>query len=185
MAATPVYSFPYPGTGDSPHGPNQVKALADAVEAKFITVDAAVAALQNPADTAFNIEQVATGSTSSASYTATLTGGVACGLSFTAPPSGKVMIFNNGLEAASATAQLAYCTIRVRTGSTIGSGSDVLAAADDWAIVTKEDFFEGKGRSKMVPALTPGALYNVQQLFRSSSGTAQFSGKELIVQYIP
>ena len=185
MAATPVYAFPYPGTGDQPHGPNQLKALADAVEAKFVTNDAAVAALQNPSDTAFNNEQVATGSTSSTSYTATLTGATAAGLSFTAPASGKVILYNNGLLAASATAQLAYCTIRVRTGAVVGSGSDVLAAADDWAIATKEDFFEGKGRSKMLSGLTPGAAYNVQQLFRSSSGTAQFTGREVIVQYIP
>jgi len=40
MAATPTYGFPYPGTGDSPHGPNQIQALAVALEAKVTAMDA-------------------------------------------------------------------------------------------------------------------------------------------------
>lgn len=40
MAATPTYGFPYPGTGDSPHGPNQLSALALAVEDKIELMDA-------------------------------------------------------------------------------------------------------------------------------------------------
>lgn len=39
MAATPKFAFPYPGTGDSPHGPNQLGALALAVENKIDTTD--------------------------------------------------------------------------------------------------------------------------------------------------
>lgn len=49
MAATPVYSLPYPGTGESPHGPNQLAALALALEAKLVLVDAATAAKADPA----------------------------------------------------------------------------------------------------------------------------------------
>lgn len=44
MATTPVYGLHYPGTTDSPHGPNQLQQLALDVEAKLVTVDAAVAA---------------------------------------------------------------------------------------------------------------------------------------------
>lgn len=40
MATTPTYGFPYPSTSDSPHGPNQVGALAQAVEDKIELNDA-------------------------------------------------------------------------------------------------------------------------------------------------
>jgi hypothetical protein len=49
MAATPVYALPYPGTGESPHGPNQLAALALALEAKLVLLDAAIAAKEDPA----------------------------------------------------------------------------------------------------------------------------------------
>lgn len=44
-AATPIYGFPYPVLGDSPHGPNQLEDLAEAVEAALADTDADVAAL--------------------------------------------------------------------------------------------------------------------------------------------
>lgn len=44
--ATPVYGFRYQGLLDSPDGPDLGQDLANDVEAKIITVDAAVAALQ-------------------------------------------------------------------------------------------------------------------------------------------
>lgn len=47
MAATPVYNFPYAALSDPPHGPNQQGALALAVEGKFVTVDAAIATVED------------------------------------------------------------------------------------------------------------------------------------------
>lgn len=35
MGVTPLYGLPYPETTDPPHGPNQVKALAEAVEGQL------------------------------------------------------------------------------------------------------------------------------------------------------
>lgn len=49
MAATPIYAFPYPGTGDSPNGPAQIQALAEALEAKLVLVDAAISGKADPA----------------------------------------------------------------------------------------------------------------------------------------
>ncbi len=43
-ASTPVYAFPYPEDLDPPNGPDQIGALALAVEGKFVSVDAALAA---------------------------------------------------------------------------------------------------------------------------------------------
>lgn len=39
MPVTPNFSLPYPSLTDAPNGPAQIKALADAVDAKFVTVD--------------------------------------------------------------------------------------------------------------------------------------------------
>lgn len=44
MAVTPIYGFPYPALTDSPNGPAQIQALAEAVEADLATTDANVAA---------------------------------------------------------------------------------------------------------------------------------------------
>lgn len=46
MGLTPVYGFPYPALTDSPNGPAQLQALAEAVEADLVTTDANVAVLQ-------------------------------------------------------------------------------------------------------------------------------------------
>lgn len=40
MPTTPVYAFPYPSLSDSPNGPVQIQALAEAVENKIVAVDA-------------------------------------------------------------------------------------------------------------------------------------------------
>lgn len=45
MGLTPVYGFPYPALTDSPNGPAQIQALAEAVEADLQTTDANVTAL--------------------------------------------------------------------------------------------------------------------------------------------
>jgi hypothetical protein len=45
MGTTPIYGFPYPGVNDSPNGPAQIQALAEAVEADLATTDAAATAL--------------------------------------------------------------------------------------------------------------------------------------------
>lgn len=46
MGVTPIYGFPYPALTDSPNGPAQIQALAEAVEADLQTTDVNVAALQ-------------------------------------------------------------------------------------------------------------------------------------------
>lgn len=46
MGLTPVYGFPYPSGTDSPNGPGQIQALAEAVEADLSLSDARIAALE-------------------------------------------------------------------------------------------------------------------------------------------
>jgi hypothetical protein len=127
----------------------------------------------------------ALGSTTSTSYTATLTGGTACGVAFVAPASGTVIVHNSGLIDNSGTLRT-YCTFRIRTGGTIGSGTDVVAALDANSIanVGVDDVTEG--RSIMVTGLTPGATYNCQQLFKvSAASTGTFVSKHLAIQPVP
>lgn len=45
MGLTPVYGFPYPALTDSPNGPAQIQALAEAVEADLVVTDANIAAI--------------------------------------------------------------------------------------------------------------------------------------------
>lgn len=125
------------------------------------------------------------GTTNSASYTATLTGGTTCSVVFVAPPSGNVLIHNNCEPTASSTTQAAYCSFEVRAGATPGSGTVFLAAATNHAVMGFGNLTTGKGRTKLVTGLTPGSTYNARQLFLSTSGTATFEGKELIAQPVP
>lgn len=125
--------------------------------------------------------QNTSGTTTSTTYTATLTGGTACGIAFVAPSSGKVTILN-ACALVNSGASHTLCTVQVRTGSSIGSGSDVLAAADNNAVYINGTAEMRAGVAVPISGLTPGASYNVQQLFRVSGGTGTFVNKSLIVQ---
>lgn len=122
------------------------------------------------------------GTTTSLNYTATLTGGTACGCTFVAPLSGVVLIINSLGFVDNSTTPRSYCTFRIRTGSTIGSGSDVVAALDANAAAAVNVDDKSQNRVIRVPGLTPGATYNVQQLFKvSSASTGTFASKHLAV----
>ncbi|CAL9607709.1 hypothetical protein SUDANB95_05524 [Actinosynnema sp. ALI-1.44] len=124
-----------------------------------------------------NIQNTA-GTTTSTTYTTTLTGGTACGVSFTAPASGVVIIHNNSEQFNAG--GLALATIQVRAGASIGSGTLVLTASDDEANFSSDD--NRTGVTRRLSGLTPWASYNVQQLYRVTAGTGTFSRKSLIVQ---
>lgn len=125
--------------------------------------------------------QVTNGTTTSTSFTATLTGGTACGLAFTAPPSGRVLILSDCGVFNSSAANASLITIRVRTGASVGSGSDVVAASDDNAIAEWTANLIQVGNHYLATGLTPGSSYNVQQLYRVSAGTGNFQRKRLTV----
>src|ERR1044071_5530487 len=95
------------------------------------------------------------GTTTSTTYTSTLTGGTACGFSFVAPPSGKVRIYNNC--ELNNSGGFSLCTIRVRTGGTVGSGSDVVAASDNNTLFHNTNI--RLGISVLVTGLAAGSTY--------------------------
>lgn len=136
--------------------------------------------------TSVNSTQNTSGTTTSTSYTATLTGGTACGVAFVAPTSGRVAIVNTADQSISAAGQAAHLSFAVRQGSTIGSGTSVLGAADDRSMYVVND----SGRQSffyMLSGLTAGGSYNVQQNFRTSNAanTATFQRKTLDVFPLP
>lgn len=124
--------------------------------------------------------QNTSGTTTSTSYTTTLTGGTACGASFTAPESGEVMIFNSSGMFNSTTAHC-YCGIQVRAGSTVGSGTIILTVSDTDANYAYQ-VTQRQTVAKLLSGLTSGSSYNVQQLFKVDGGTGTFNNKHLIVQ---
>ena len=128
-----------------------------------------------------NNVQITTGTTTSGTYTPTLTSGTTCSLVFTAPSTGKVVI-HNVLESLNSGTGWTKCTIEVRTGNVIGSGTAIVAANDDDSHGTTGNNSVRAGVTKLVSGLTPGTQYNVRQLFKIQSGTGTFLRKELIVE---
>jgi hypothetical protein len=140
-------------------------------------VSGLVAALANLASLGADF-QTTNGTTGSTTYTATFTGGTACGLAFTAPTSGKVEIFND--SEISNTGGFTYVTVRVRTGAVVGSGSDVLAAGDENAVFGTPPI--RAGCSVLVTGLVAGNSYNAQQMIRVNASTGTAGKKRLRVR---
>lgn len=127
-----------------------------------------------------SVTQNTSGTTTSGAFTATLTGGTTCSTTFVAPANGKVDIFNVCEMSNSVTTNLSLCTIEVRAGAVVGSGTVVLAAGNNQAIYSGSTIRTSAVES--LTGLTPGATYNVQQMFAATGGTATFVNKRLMVR---
>jgi hypothetical protein len=105
-----------------------------------------------------------------------------------APPSGKVIVWHSVSQLNESAASSVLTTVRVRTGGTVGSGSDVLAASDNYAIWTDPSSASNNivtaSTFVLVQGLTPGSTYNVQQLHRmgTSGNIGDFSRRRVMVQ---
>lgn len=129
--------------------------------------------------------QTTSGTTTSTSYTATLTGGTACSCVFLAPSSGRVEIANVA-QMSNSGSTFVYCAFEVRTGSSVGSGTVVFAASDDEALIVAGSNAFRFGLQRVLSGLTPGASYNVRQVFKvQSPGTGTYSRKVLAVKPLP
>jgi len=178
--STPVYGLPYQTSVDAPDGPALGENLALAVEAELERIDAAVAALESPTAVTVQAEQTAaiTG-ISSTSYTTT--GGAVCGISFIAPPSGKVLI--HIAAELDNTASVTLVSFRLGTGSTIGAGTVILSPSDDRSISNTGSDQTRYGVPYLVTGLTAGGEYNVRLEHRTTpGGTATVSRRLLIVE---
>jgi hypothetical protein len=155
----------------------------------WVYQSSASAWLRYPSDLVVNDFQGAAGTagtTTSTTYTTTLTGGTACGVAFVAPPSGKVAITNQAQLACNATTNAALCTIEVRTGSTVGSGTIFLGTGDNNAVYASTTGGTLTTRRTIVSGLSAQGNYNVRQYFRGNgtTPTGYFTTKELIVEPI-
>lgn len=119
--------------------------------------------------------------TTSTSFTATISGSTPeMGVAFVAPTSGKVMIIWTAGMANGSSPNIAQISPQVRAGSTINSGTIVLAA--DAARSTLTITSSRHAGVYILTGLTPGASYNAVMTHRSfSAGTSSFDGRELTV----
>lgn len=181
MGATPIYGFPYPGVNDSPNGPNQVQALAEAVEADLAVVHAlALETHYGDGGTYASDVENTSGTTNSGAFTEVLTSGTTCVVVFVAPESGKVDVYNSGQVGNNTAGQSSIMSHEVRAGSTIGSGAVVQAAAIENGILSGNSV-----RCTVVTelsGLTPGATYHARQMFVNTGGTGTFANKRLTVR---
>ena len=118
--------------------------------------------------------------TTSTSFTTTLSPAQICGVAFTAPPSGKVVIaWGCGVQHSVAT-NLAVCSFAIRVGSTVGSGAS-FQASDDGRAITSSSYMRD-GATSDVSGLTPGSVYNVALEHRvATAGTGAFSNRNVVV----
>lgn len=95
--------------------------------------------------------------------------GTQCGKAFTAPGSGVVKCdWFAELKTGTAGA-LTLCTIEIRTGSTVGSGTVVYAAADTNPLARNDNTNTvASYASHTQTGLTPGASYNARLMVRSN-----------------
>lgn len=167
--STPVYGLPYLELDDPPDIAGATQDLAEAVEAEL----QAVAATPQPAAH----YQGANDTSGAQTYLA----GTDNGVTFTAPSSGKVYV---SISASLGTNAViggagAWLSFEVRLGSSIGSGTVVLAADDSRSAGPNRPNNPTSG-TKYVPAsarilvgsLTPGATYNARSMFRSDTSGA-------------
>lgn len=128
----------------------------------------------------------AVGTLTATAYTATLTGGTACGVVFTAPLSGKIEVLYNSLMQNSA-AGVTYSAPQIREGSTIGTGTLFLTADDTYALTFQTNANTLNvalryGGNLYVSGLVAGRVYNVQLMHRVTAGTGTVSRKRLSIE---
>lgn len=128
--------------------------------------------------------QSATYTTTSVVYVASgTTGYVHCGVTFVAPLTGRVEISTQARMVNETATSGCLIAPETRTGSNIGSGSIVEAAADGSGTSNYGNTFARHGVNHILEGLTPGASYNTRLLSRTSvaAATATFALRELIV----
>lgn len=119
-------------------------------------------------------------------------GGTPCGMSFTVPTSGRVLILWHARMESNTANTRVLASVAVRTGSTVGSGTDVSAASDSDAIESSESGTGGSqqriGASshRTLTGLTAGSTYNVRVEFKmSAAGNGDIFDRDVTVIPIP
>jgi hypothetical protein len=103
-------------------------------------------------------------------YATTGQAGGNCGVAFMAPTTGRVLL-KYGAQIINGATPSSIVAPVIREGGTVGSGTSVLAAADDNAVSAVGATGGSRFREKLVTGLTPGATYNVRLEHRVSSAS--------------
>lgn len=137
--------------------------------------------------TTLESEVAASGSTTSTTYTATLTGSTTPQRAFVANQAGKVLIHWSAYMTHSIANGFCYMSFEIRDGASLGAGSVVVAASDTNAIINRVSGAGSDdaqyGSSKLITGLTPGNSYNIQGLYKLvTAGTLTVVARRIIVQ---
>lgn len=102
---------------------------------------------------------------------------------FVAPPSGKVKItWASGITIASA-GGFALVSFRVRTGASVGAGTDIIVASDAVTCqntgLTSENSYSN---FYLLESLTAGASYNIQLAYRTSGALGTFNRPKVLIE---
>lgn len=120
--------------------------------------------------------------TTSTTFTSVVSPANVLGVAFTAPASGKVMLHMVcDLVTSGGAGQFAEAAPAVRTGAVLASGSVVLAAAHDRAVIAYNGIQLRAGITYRLTGLTPAASYNAVMEHANSSGTGTFRWREITV----
>lgn len=105
----------------------------------------------------------------------------AVGVAFTAPTTGRVLVHLSAFLDNSTAGGQSYCSFRLGTGSTVGAGTQILAADDSRSLlVTGVD--QGRfGITELVSGLTPGSVYNVQVQHKRITANGDITWRHIIV----
>jgi hypothetical protein len=124
--------------------------------------------------------QLTLGTTTSTAFVTALTGGTQCGTSFTAPLSGKVNVLIYSRQRNSG-ANATLMSVRLGTGTTVGSGTEITAASDNSVIQNAGT--TDMGATALVPftGLTAGSFYNVVVQHRVTAGTGTYASRKVSV----
>lgn len=131
---------------------------------------------------------VTNGSTTSNTFVNSLTTSGIRGVSFIAPPSGKVLV--TGMAGGqNNNANPTFLSFEVRTGGTIGSGTVVLASNENTASENNSSDLNRAYRHKtmgLVTGLTAGTTYNACLTYRGTgASTFTYQRRIIIVQPLP
>ncbi|GAA2817546.1 hypothetical protein [Kribbella solani] len=182
---TPIYSLPFQDTNDAPNGPTLGEDLALAVEDELARIDANVAKI-NGLSCAVASDSNVEGPYSSATPTA---GTNACGVAFTAPDSGSVLVHWKADFWSSQNDKVSFVSMEVRSGATIGGGSVVVASNSNDALKVSGSVTSGvearlgAGTFRLITGLTPGNSYHARLMhFSEASGNVTVFYRQVLVQ---
>jgi hypothetical protein len=145
---------------------------------------AAVGAAQVGQDGMQSEIQATSGNVTSTAYTDVLSAGFTPQVVFRSM-TGKAIVHWGGYLVCGTSLGFAYMSFEIREGSAKGSGTQILLADDARAVINRDNSAGGgdsqSGWSYPVHNLVPGAFYNVQGMYRTSTGTSTFINRTLIV----